>query len=159
MKFVYKFKTPLPLDECQRRLTNTTGFFKQFSGSGIKGVTLGKWFLLWYLRRISFLYVRNSFAPVCIGGLHSNNGQTLIRCYIGMHPLVVLFLFIWFGGLIGMGGFVLVKNGFNMSFIILCFFIGLMLMGGLALVFLGRAFSIDDESELRQFVRTTFNTD
>jgi hypothetical protein len=169
-KLIFKFNTSLDLHECQTRLCKTTGIndlFYSTNGATIRGYVLGRWFYLWWQESIGLLQVKNSFSFVCVGKLKSKQNETVIHGYIGMHPLVMLFLFIWFGGLLAFGGLAIasiVNNAdashsgvFTLFF--LCPVLVLMIVIGIMLVISGRIISGDDRFEIINFIKTTFNID
>jgi hypothetical protein len=111
------------------------------------------------------IYYRNSFQYSLSGKLIDHNGQTRLRCRIGLHPLVRAFLVVWFGGvLIGCGAItarlagVLARGaspvnrwpGAAVPF--------LMLVGGLALVMSGRYLARDEPDFLIDFLRKNLET-
>ena len=61
----------------------------------------GRWIQLWAWPKE---YVRNSFSPSFFGRLRPHLGGTVIHGYFILHPIVLVFLAVWFGGaLIGVG--------------------------------------------------------
>jgi uncharacterized Tic20 family protein len=86
--------------------------------------------------------------------------KTLIHGYFGMHPLVILFLFIWFGGLLGVGIFATVAGESNIiSLFFIWFFIIIFLIVGLMIVAIGKLLSGDDYDRILYFIETTLNVD
>jgi len=77
-----------------------------------------------------------------------------------MHPLVILFLFIWFGGLLGGGIFVSIAGeSAIISLFFLWFFIIIVLIVGLMIVAAGKIFSGDDRGQILYFIDTTLSVD
>jgi hypothetical protein len=90
--------SPLARDECVRRLRANT------ESSWVPGVFRNKpvscrveYSSFRIRKRIAY---RNSFQPHLSGELSEEDGRTRIRCRLGMHPAVVAFMVIWFGGVV-----------------------------------------------------------
>ncbi|MFH2044876.1 MAG: hypothetical protein ABIK92_07000 [Pseudomonadota bacterium] len=99
------FRSPHSIEECHRRLKESvnTSFFPYFSSKQIAG-RVSK-------RSISIskrIYYRNSFQTVLRASLKPIPSGTEIISTIGLHPFVKIFMFIWFGGLIIIGGIIFV---------------------------------------------------
>jgi len=102
-------QTNLAADECLRRINAaidrerlTLFSFSGFAGSKpILGRICGNTFRLQKRR----LY-RNSFAPFLYGQVRSSVSGSLIELRFRMHPFVMVFMCIWFSGVILIGGFI-----------------------------------------------------
>jgi hypothetical protein len=163
---IFKYRTGLEFNECRLRLRDIKGINDPFYSSrepNIRGWILGRWFFLWWQEYFGLFFVRNSFRTICIGKLRPKQNETMIHGYIGMHPLVIFFLFVWFGSLLGFGGFEIVHTILGHSNIIslffLCLIIGFFLIIGVMLVMVGKLWSGDDRSEIIYFIKNTLNID
>jgi hypothetical protein len=160
---IFKYKTAIPVDECRSLLRNTDGMNSLFftgNKSSIRGWIWGRWFCLWWQEYLGPFRLENSFKTFCFGKLYSKQNETVIRMYIGMHPLVVLFFFIWFGALLGIAGFYTAytlsnpdhSNGLSLLF--LYFFVGIFVCVGLMFLMIGRGVSLDDRYEITYFLKS-----
>jgi hypothetical protein len=99
------FHSPHPIEECYRRLKEAvdTSLFPYFSSKQVAG-RVSK-------RSISIrkrIYYRNSFQAVLRASLKPSPSGTEIISTVSLHPFVKIFMFIWFGGLIMIGGIIFV---------------------------------------------------
>ncbi len=93
---------------------------------------------------------RNSFQQVLRGRMiDAPGGGTEIDCAIGMSPWVMIFLCVWFGGLIFMGGALVTTtvDGLRALPVLLGMF-----AFGIALVVFGRFLARNEKDNLVQFV-------
>ena len=85
--------SPLPLNECVRRLRAATDGMWSIGGSkSVQGSVSETAIRL----RKRILY-RNSFQCWLSAKLAEDNGQTRLYCTFGLHPFVLIFLEIWIG--------------------------------------------------------------
>ena len=98
--------SPITSDECARRLREKTesGFLAIFSNKPVAGHVGYTSFRI--RKRIAY---RNSFQPHFSGKLLNESGRTRVRCHVGMHPAVIAFMAIWFGGVLIGGGSVMIS--------------------------------------------------
>ncbi|RFB79049.1 hypothetical protein DYH55_14635 [Methylovirgula sp. 4M-Z18] len=107
----------------------------------------------------------NSFQTILTARLVKQNGQTHILCTFAMHSFVRIFLFLWFGGLIGGEAFAVVClylkafsslpiSGDPVSTIFIPPF---MILFGIILVSVGRYLSKDDQGYLTDFICGTLD--
>jgi hypothetical protein len=104
-----KYKTDLSISECVSRLRQTAAQHKwsierlwiPLPSGTVECKMWGRWFLLFAWPRE---YTRNSFAPVFCGYLEQRPDGVAMRGRFMFHPIVLLFLIVWFGGaLLGIG--------------------------------------------------------
>jgi len=92
--------SPLPRDECVRRLRDLTdGFWMIFGSRPLVGRVGESSFNL--RKRIRG---RNSFQTIARGIIQQDSGHTRLRCQFGVHPAAVGFMILWFGALSFFGG-------------------------------------------------------
>jgi hypothetical protein len=108
------------------------------------------------------IWYRNSFQTYLSAELIEDTNQTLVRCSFSMHPFVIVFMAVWFGGVALFGAAIFIHLlslliwppakapegsivGAAISFIML-------LSGGAALVRLGRWLAADEKAFLLKFV-------
>jgi hypothetical protein len=100
------YRTDLAKDECLRRLHEHKGgggWVPRPEGTIIAKIR-GDRFRLF---ACGPLKVSNSFAPYFYGRLEGGTRSTHIRGAFRFHPITRAYLFVWFGGLVAMCGFLL----------------------------------------------------
>jgi len=151
--------SPLTRDECARRLREKTesGFLAIFSNKPVAGHVGYTSFRI--RKRIAY---RNSFQPHLSGKLLNESGRTRVRCHVGMHPAVIAFMAIWFGGVLIGGGSVmisaigsLVRGHATAHAWTTVAAVAFMLSGGVAIVALGRFAGRNEPRFLIDFLRDT----
>lgn len=152
--------SPLARDECVRRLranTESSWFPAVFSNKPVSGHVEDTSFRI--RKRIAY---RNSFQPHLSGELSDEDGRTRMRCRLGMHPAVVAFMVIWFGGVVIGGGTVamraigfLLRGGAPADAWPSIAAPAFMLVGGAALVGLGHFAGRNEPRFLLDFLRDT----
>ena len=154
--------SPLPLAECVRRLKAATD--RSWAVAGSKPV-LG-WVGDASLRLRQRTYYRHSSQCWLSGKFVDEGGQTRLRCSVGLHPFVRVFLEYWIGAVFLAGGAVFVR-----SLRLWCgaheplppnLWLGLIvppLMLGFGAIFLafGNHFSRDESRFLVEFVQHTID--
>jgi hypothetical protein len=163
MKFIFKYSSPLELNECQRRLSELVRndvLFSTTPGPAAKGWIVGHWFYLWSRRYVGdqILVEKNNHVRVCIGRFRSKQGKTIVQGYTGIHPLILLFIITWFGSMLAFGVLGLIFNSLGAIFILIPVMI-IAIIFGLIWVVLLKSLSEDAQIDLNQFIRTTFNVD
>jgi hypothetical protein len=112
-------------------------------------------------------YTRNSFAPVFCGSIKQNPYGASIRGHFMFHPIVLLFLLVWFGGaLFGVGLAIyhitdpfLKDEPFSLSlFIPLAFTVGIVTIGFI-LVSVGLRLGKDQREAIEGYLRTTLDAE
>jgi hypothetical protein len=160
MRFIFKYNTSLELHECEKRLRGTKGLndlFYSANESTIRGWIIGRYFFLWYQEYAGLFFIKNSFRTVCIGKFRPKQSETIIHGYIGMHPVLLLFLLIWFGGLLGFLGYIIASGNSNaLSLFFICVITGVFLALGLLLAAVGRILSEGDREAIVYFIKTIF---
>jgi hypothetical protein len=120
----------------------------------------GRWLQLWAWPKE---YVRNSFSPFFYGRLERHLGGTLIRGYFILHPLVLVFLAVWFGGaLIGVGVSIYHvierlgedQHDLKQTWFPLVFTLGLLAFG-VVLVYVGVRVGRSQERAIEEYLRDT----
>ena len=92
--------SPLPRDECVRRLRALTGrAWIVFSGRPVIGYVGER-----SLRLSKRVWYHNSFQVCLFGDFLEENDQTRLRCRFGIHPLDAAFMAVWFAGVLLIGG-------------------------------------------------------
>jgi hypothetical protein len=145
--------SPLPREECVRRLSSKTG--SAWDGSTVIG-SIGE--TSFRLRKR--IFYRNSFQASLSGKLIDDNGETRVHCRVGLHPFVTAFLTVWIGiVLIGCiwtivslaSGAIPAKQWPQAGIPFL------MLAGGVAILKVGQYLSRDEADFLVDFVRRTLD--
>jgi hypothetical protein len=96
------YSTMLTKDECYRRLQRHNGRanwgwgWERWEEGTISANVRGDRFRLFGSGPLN---IRNSFAPFYYGRLEESSGGTRIKGRFRLHPLVRVFLAVWFGGL------------------------------------------------------------
>ena len=158
----FTFLSPLPPETCVLRLKEAVDAPSLF-GLGGEKLVIGKIkpASLQLRRRIHY---RNSFQTVLTATIKAKNGGTVISGKMGMYGFVVLFLCIWFGGVLFAGGTIFLKTLFCLLTASCEYrknlWIGLgampvMLLFGVCLVRIGRFFARAEAAFLREFLVTT----
>jgi hypothetical protein len=150
--------SPLARDECVRRLrANTESWWFPFSNKPVAGYVEDTSFRI----RKNIAYV-NSAQPHLSGELVDEDRGTRLRCRLGMHPAVVVFLAIWFGGVAIGGGTIamraigfLLRGGALTDVWLSIATPAFMLAFGVALVGLGRFSGRNEAQFLLDFLRDT----
>jgi len=154
--------SPLPLRECVRRLRAATDGGWAMAGAkpvlgfvGDKSIRLRKRF-----------YSRHSARCWLSGKFIEENGQTRLRCTLGLHPFVRICLEYWIGAVLLGGGFVFVRTvraylgaqGDLPPNLWLGLVVPLLLLGfGIVLLTLGDDLSSDEGQFLIDFVERTID--
>jgi hypothetical protein len=91
--------SPLPPDECIARLRGAVDPECLFVAFGSKPL------IGWVFRRRVFLrkrivVYRNSFQTILIGRFEPHGAGSMFRGTAGLHPIVVVFMAVWFGALV-----------------------------------------------------------
>ncbi len=102
------WETELSVAECQKRLARLLerpGFFRAWEAEQgtVFGAVDGSSF---YLVAKGSPYLRNSFAPYFFGGLLHRDGTTEVRGRFRVHGFVLLFMAVWFVGVLLLGGLI-----------------------------------------------------
>ncbi len=145
--------SPLPREECVRRLSSKVG--TAWDGSTVIGSVGETSFRL--RKRI---FYRNSFQASLSGKLIDDSGQTRLHCRVGLHPFVTVFLTIWIGiVLVGCIWMIasLVSGAIPANRWPQAAIPFLMLAGGVALLKVGQFLSRDEADFLVDFLRKTLN--
>jgi len=151
--------SPITRDECARRLREKTEsrFLAIFSNKPVAGHVGYTSFRI--RKRIAY---RNSFQPHLSGELLNESGRTRVRCRVGMHPAVIAFMAIWFGGVLIGGGSVmigaigsLVRGHATAHAWTTVAAVAFMLSGGVAMGALGRFAGRNEPRFLIDFLRDT----
>jgi hypothetical protein len=168
----FKFETSLDFQECQKRLKDNIAKSKQQGTENtplIMGNIRRKSFTLWIRRYVNIAgdnqIVRNSFASVCFGKLIPNRGTTIVKGYIGMHPIIIAFLSIWFTGIIGFGGLGIASVAVNVAsgrsntddLIGTSALVVGMLAFGIIILFVGNRLSREDSADFIHFIKSILN--
>lgn len=97
----FELVSPITRDECARRLREKTEsrFLAVFSNKPVAGHVGYSSFRI--RKRTAY---RNSFRPHLSGEFLNEGGRTKVRCRVGMHPAVIVFMAIWFGAVLIGGG-------------------------------------------------------
>jgi hypothetical protein len=171
---IFRYQTSLNVEECKKKLKEkSSNFFSNTNYSKsvdqdneliITGLIFSQWFYIWSRRyqKIKGMNFRivNSFAPVCFGRLHSREMGTYINGYIGIHPFILLFLLLWFGGLVSLVVMVMysaIKYSESSQLGIIVPVIVILLIFGLALLLFGKALSRTDKWKINKFIKTTLH--
>ena len=103
------WETSLPAPECRSRLqhySQADSVWRAFRFDA-KGTVYSS------VRPSSFrlfakgpMFVRNSFEPYFYGSVLEADGRTLIRGRFRMHPVVLVFMTVWFIGVVTIGGLI-----------------------------------------------------
>jgi hypothetical protein len=93
------------MEECHMRLKEAvdTSFFSYFSSKQVVGRISKD--AISIRKRIRY---RNSFQTVLRASLKPSGNGTKLLANIGLHPFVKIFIFIWFGALILIGGLIVI---------------------------------------------------
>jgi hypothetical protein len=152
--------SPLPRDECVRRLQVATDRWWALFGSRPLVGHVGESFLR-VRKRIGY---GNSFQCRLSATLEDEGSRTRLRCRLGMHPSVTLFMAFWFCGVVLIGAEVLVSTAAALlrgdaSAQAWMGIIGPfgMLAFGVALVAFGRFLARNEREFLLNFLRATID--
>jgi hypothetical protein len=145
--------SPLPREECVRRLGMKTG--TAWDGSAVIG-SIGE--TSFRLRKR--IFYRNSFQASFSGKLIDDQQGTLLHCRVGLHPFVTAFLTVWIGivlirciwMIVSLASGAIPANRWPQAVIPF-----LMLAGGVALLKVGQFFSRDEADLLVDFLRRTLD--
>jgi hypothetical protein len=98
---VTELVSPLPLEECRRRLQEQMdGPMTLFGKRPVIGIISGT-----TLRARKRVAHRNSFYTRLVVKLRSDGNEMVVSCWFGMHPFVIAFMIVWFAiALFGVGG-------------------------------------------------------
>ncbi len=104
--------SPLPLDECRRRLSaNIATRWLTPSDKPLIGTLSDT--TLRVRKKIAY---RNSFQTFLFARLTAQGRHTALRCRFSMHPFVLIFMIVWFSGLlVGVGGANLILSLANLK--------------------------------------------
>jgi hypothetical protein len=140
------FRTSLPLSECVTLLKeDVCPWWKPFGNQAVVGRVGSETFSI----RMRNGY-RNSFRQVLRGRMiDAPGGGTQIDCSVGMSRWVMIFMCMWFGGLILIGGTLVTTTADGLR--TLPVLLG-MFAFGVALVALGRFLARNEKDDLVQFV-------
>jgi hypothetical protein len=97
-----EFVSPLPPQECEARLRETTdhdGLLSWFGSRPVVGRVSGR-----SVRLRKRIWYRNSFQTFLTGSLEERDGSVVFRGKAGMHPLARGIMAVWFGLLVLIGG-------------------------------------------------------
>ncbi len=99
--------SPHSMEECQMRLKGAvdTSFPPYFSSKQVAGRVSKDSISI--RKRIRY---RNSFQTVLRASLKPSENRTKLFADIGLHPFVKIFMFIWFGSLILIGGLIFITS-------------------------------------------------
>jgi hypothetical protein len=152
---VIELVTPMPLEECARRLREA------LASGPVRGRFDGTRLII--TKTISY---RNSFQTRLVADLVEENRQTRIRCRFGMHPFVIVFMMMWL--------LILFLAGGGAAFVSIFVFLtgspsddswasglipGIMMMVGLGLLAVGRLIAGGEKEFLITFVRNTIKAE
>jgi hypothetical protein len=90
--------SPLPPDECVARLRlaiDPGGLFLGFGSRPVIGRVFGRWVCL--RKRIGY---SNGFQTFITGAFEPRGGGSVFRGKAGLHPLVIVFMAVWYAGLV-----------------------------------------------------------
>ncbi len=163
------WETSLPAPECRSRLqhySQADSVWRAFRFDS-KGTVYSS------IRPSSFrlfargpMFVRNSFEPYFYGSVVEADGRTLIRGCFRMHPFVLVFMAVWFVGVVIIGGLITavmlyelltghrVSSG-NMAPGLAALIGPGMLAFGIGLVALGWRMGRSQRAQIEQFLETT----
>ena len=154
--------SPWPLEQCQAVLAaSMDGSLLARGNQPVIGKVSGT--QLRARKRISY---RNSFQTSLKAELAEQGGHTRIHCRFGMHPLVTVFMVVWLGGVLTIGGGIsasllpdLARQGFSApsdTWLGVAIPAG-MAVFGVALVWLGRLIARNERRFLLEFLRDTLS--
>jgi hypothetical protein len=167
---IFNFISPLPPEECLRRLRANVEREKWTWSTGSapsKAEVVGK--VEETRIRLHRPNTGNSFSKHLFGRLTGDGNQTRLRCRIGLHPFVIAFMVFWAGGVLFMGRQAIAQGHGTMTvsfFGLMTVFEGwwvgiaaplILLCSGVAIVVLGCFFARDEEKILIDFLRKTID--
>jgi hypothetical protein len=146
--------SPLSPDECAARLREATdrgGPLSWFGSKPVVGRVSGR-----FVRLHTRIGYRNSFQTCLTGTLEPRGEGTVFRGRMGLHPLVTIFLAVWFAGAVVIGATLFVtavRNPIGGGRDYVGLFVPPGLLGfGVALVWIGRYLARGEERFLVAFV-------
>ena len=158
---MYSFFSKIDIKECENRIRNSVcnNFFAKDKLSGRVNSNKHKFWLLKHKANLN-----NSFARIFYGRMTSEDNGTIIKGSFHLHLLVKIFILIWFGGLIVIGGYIfllsilqiILSTSYNIvnpvaGILAPCGF----LMFGIFLTRLGKWLSKDGEEYVLKFIIAT----
>jgi hypothetical protein len=143
--------SPLPRDECVRRLQAAIGPDWIFMGSLFTAKPcIGSVSETTLRLRVRIRY-RNSFQTHLYATLADADGHTQLHCRFGTHPSVIVFMSIWFGFVV-LAAIAMAIKASAAAFVPL----GLFVFGAI-LVLVCRAVARDEQDQLIEFLETTID--
>lgn len=158
---MYSYYTKLDIEECKKRI-NEAVRGNRFSMGEMRGKVNSEKNKFYLLKTKA--YYSNSFSRIFYGELIKKENGTIIQGSFCRHIIVKLFMTIWFGGVIFVGGimflvcfsnvFLGTSNGDGNSVLGLII-PPIMFIFGILLVKSGVWFSINEEKYVLEFIRKT----
>ena len=139
--------SPHPYDDCVSRLKLAMGSALVYGRPGLLSHSF------WFQARPQIVR-RNSFRPCLFVTLAEKGFETEIRCRFGLHPFVMAFLVVWFGGVgyAGLRGISEVSHYGSDSAALLGVSLALA-ASGIAIVAFGHSMAKGDHDQLLAFVK------